>query len=105
MQADGTRITHIYTRQSLLKRRAAGEDRSEQLVAANVTTLGIVSTPGVAIMALTLCATVWTSSQGIILTVQLLGFFFALMMLMPHLIEAHQTHFRGWDYRESPATG
>ncbi len=43
VQADDTRITHIYTRQSLLKRRAAGEDRSEQLIAANVTTLGIVT--------------------------------------------------------------
>mgnify|MGYP001814485117 CR=1 FL=1 len=43
MQSDGTAITHVFDRQSLLKRRAAGTDAREQLIAANVTTLGIVS--------------------------------------------------------------
>lgn len=43
VQSDGTAITHAFDRQSLLKRRAAGTDAREQLIAANVTTLGIVS--------------------------------------------------------------
>jgi ribosome biogenesis GTPase len=37
------RVSHVFDRQSLLKRRAAGEDSREQLIAANVTTLGIVT--------------------------------------------------------------
>ena len=37
------RIARVFDRQSLLKRRAAGEDSREQLIAANVTTLGIVT--------------------------------------------------------------
>lgn len=37
------RVDTILDRQSLLKRGAAGEDNREQLIAANVTTLGIVS--------------------------------------------------------------
>ncbi|MEM9425639.1 MAG: ribosome small subunit-dependent GTPase A [Pseudomonadota bacterium] len=37
------RVEAILDRQSLLKRGAAGEDSHEQLIAANVTTLGIVS--------------------------------------------------------------
>ncbi len=41
--AEGDLITRVFDRQSLLKRRAAGEDSREQLIAANVTTLGIVS--------------------------------------------------------------
>ena len=36
-------VTHVFDRQSVLKRRAAGTDAREQLIAANVTTLGIVS--------------------------------------------------------------
>jgi ribosome biogenesis GTPase len=36
-------VTHIFDRQSTLKRRASGTDAREQLIAANVTTLGIVS--------------------------------------------------------------
>ena len=41
--AEAGRVAHIFDRQSLLKRRAAGEDSREQLIAANVTTLGIVT--------------------------------------------------------------
>ena len=36
-------VTHIFERQSNLKRRAPGTDAREQMIAANVTTLGIVS--------------------------------------------------------------
>ncbi len=36
-------VTHIFERQSNLKRRAPGTEAREQLIAANVTTLGIVS--------------------------------------------------------------
>lgn len=41
--ADDGAVTKIFDRQSLLKRRAAGTDAREQLIAANVTTLGIAS--------------------------------------------------------------
>lgn len=41
--AEDGAITHVFDRQSLLKRRAAGTEVREQLIAANVTTLGIVS--------------------------------------------------------------
>lgn len=36
-------VTHLFDRQSLLSRRAAGEDARTQLIAANVTNLGIVT--------------------------------------------------------------
>ncbi len=41
--AEGGVVTHIFDRQSSLKRRAPGTDAREQLIAANVTTLGIVT--------------------------------------------------------------
>lgn len=41
--ATGDDVTHVYIRQSSLKRQAAGEAAREQLIAANVTTLGIVT--------------------------------------------------------------
>ncbi len=41
--AENDHVAGTLERQSLLKRRAPGEDRSEQLIAANVTTLGIVT--------------------------------------------------------------
>ena len=41
--ASGDAVTNVFDRQSLLKRRAAGAEAREQLIAANVTTLGIVS--------------------------------------------------------------
>lgn len=41
--AENGAVTRTLDRQSLLKRRAAGTDAREQLIAANVTTLGIVS--------------------------------------------------------------
>jgi hypothetical protein len=37
------------------------------------------------ILAITLVATVWPSLQGILLTVETLGFFIAAMMLMPKI--------------------
>lgn len=40
---DDGNVTHTFDRQSLIKRRAAGTEAREQLIAANVTTLGIVS--------------------------------------------------------------
>ena len=41
--ADAGQVTHVFERQSLLKRGAAGNDARPQLLAANVATLGIVS--------------------------------------------------------------
>ncbi len=41
--ADDDAVADVFERVSVLKRRAAGEDAREQLIAANVTTLGIVS--------------------------------------------------------------
>ena len=41
--AENGHVTEILTRQSVLSRRAAGSDAREQLIAANVTTLAIVS--------------------------------------------------------------
>ncbi len=43
VDASGQRITHVLERSSLFRRRAPGTDRSEQLIAANVDTLFIVS--------------------------------------------------------------
>ncbi|WP_121064591.1 ribosome small subunit-dependent GTPase A [Chachezhania antarctica] len=40
---DGTRITRVLDRQTLLARRAAGETGKRQMIAANVDTLGIVT--------------------------------------------------------------
>ena len=47
--------------------------------------LGGVVLPAAAILAITLVATVWPSLQGILLTVEALGFFIAAMMLMPKI--------------------
>jgi prepilin-type N-terminal cleavage/methylation domain-containing protein len=44
--------------------------------------VGIVL-PGAVILALTLAAAIWTSLQGILLTVEALGFFIVAMMLIP----------------------
>jgi hypothetical protein len=44
--------------------------------------------PAAAIMAVTLLATVHTHLQGILLTVEALGFFIAAMMLMPKVTAA-----------------
>lgn len=41
--ADNGEVSRVFDRQSLIKRRAAGTDVREQLIAANVTTVGIVS--------------------------------------------------------------
>ena len=41
--ANGETVTRILDRQSLIKRRGAGTDAREQLIAANITTLAIVS--------------------------------------------------------------
>jgi prepilin-type N-terminal cleavage/methylation domain-containing protein len=41
--------------------------------------------PAAAILAITLVAAVWTHLQGIVLTAEALGFFIALMLLMPRL--------------------
>ncbi|NND41424.1 MAG: ribosome small subunit-dependent GTPase A [Silicimonas sp.] len=43
IEANDDTVSRIYDRQSLLKRRAAGTDARVQLIAANVTTLGIVT--------------------------------------------------------------
>jgi ribosome biogenesis GTPase len=43
VRAEGGAVAETYPRETLLARRAAGTDVQEQLIAANVTTLGIVS--------------------------------------------------------------
>jgi ribosome biogenesis GTPase len=43
VSAENNVVTSVYNRQSSLKRQAAGEAAREQLIAANVTTLGIVT--------------------------------------------------------------
>lgn len=47
--------------------------------------------PAAAIMSVTLVAAIWTSLQGILLTVMALGFFIAAMMLMPAVNKASTT--------------
>ncbi len=47
-----------------------------------------VVVPAAAIMAATLAAAIWTPLQGILLTVEALGFFIVAMMLMPRVIAA-----------------
>jgi len=64
---------------------------------------GIVLPAG-AIMALTLVATVWTRMQGILLTVEGLGFFIAAMTLIPKVNRASQG-FWGIGQNEAPAAG
>ena len=65
-----------------------------------VTLLGVwrglagVVLPAAAIMSATLAAAVWTPLQGILITVEALGFFIAAMMLMPK-INAASTSFWG----------
>ena len=44
--------------------------------------LGGVLVPAMAIQAVTLTATIWPALQGILLTVELLGFFIAAMLLL-----------------------
>jgi len=51
-----------------------------------------VATPAAAIMAITLVAAIWTPLQGLLLTVEALGFFIAAMMLMPK-VNAAATRF------------
>jgi hypothetical protein len=48
--------------------------------------------PAVAIMSVTLVAAIWPSLQGILLTSEALGFFIAVMMLMP-LVNATSNRF------------
>jgi prepilin-type N-terminal cleavage/methylation domain-containing protein len=60
--------------------------------------LGIVA-PAVAIMAVTLSATVWPQLQGILLTALALGFFIAAMMLMPKVSRSGNNF---WSLTSSP---
>jgi hypothetical protein len=57
--------------------------------------------PGIAILAITLCAAVWPHLQGILLTVIGLGFFVAAMTLMPK-INVKETNFLGFVSRPQP---
>jgi hypothetical protein len=71
-----------------------------------VTLLGVwrglagVALPATAIMAITLLAAIWTPLQGILLTIEALGFFIATMMLMPKVNAASN---RFWALVRSPA--
>jgi prepilin-type N-terminal cleavage/methylation domain-containing protein len=56
--------------------------------------------PATAIMAITLLAAIWPPLQGILLTMEALGFFIAAMMLMPK-VNAASTRF--WAFVPSPA--
>ncbi len=56
--------------------------RAVTLMGARLALVGIVL-PAAVILAVTLVAAVWTPLQGILLTAEALGFFIALMMLMP----------------------
>ena len=47
--------------------------------------LGGVVLPAIVILAITLVAAIWKPLQGILLTVEALGFFIAAMMLMPKI--------------------
>lgn len=60
-----------------------------------------VALPAAVIMSLTLAAAVWTPLQGILLTVEALGFFIAAMMLMPK-VNAASTGF--WGVGRTPPT-
>jgi hypothetical protein len=47
--------------------------------------IGGVVLPAAAILAITLVATIWPSLQGILLTIEAIGFFIVAMMLMPKI--------------------
>jgi len=64
---------------------------------------GIVA-PAVTTLAITLTAAVWPQLQGILLTVMGLGFFIAVMMLMPKVTTADNTFWR-LSSLPSPAAG
>jgi hypothetical protein len=59
-----------------------------------------IAVPAAAIMTITLVAAIWTPLQGILLTVEALGFFIAVMMLMPK-VNAASTRF--WAFLRNPA--
>jgi hypothetical protein len=56
-------------------------------------TMGVV-VPAAAIMAVTLAAAIWTPLQGILLTALALGFFIAVMMLVPKAMTASSAFWR-----------
>jgi len=58
--------------------------RAVTIMGARLGLAGVVL-PAAAILAITLVATVWPSLQGILLTVETLGFFIAAMMLLPRI--------------------
>ena len=58
--------------------------RAVTIMGARLGLAGVVLPAG-AILAITLVATIWPSLQGILLTVELLGFFIAAMMLLPKI--------------------
>jgi hypothetical protein len=59
-----------------------------------------VVVPAAAIMSITLLAAIWTPLQGILLTIEALGFFVAAMMLMPK-VNAASTRF--WAIARNPS--
>jgi hypothetical protein len=63
-----------------------------------------VALPAAAIMTITLLAAIWTPLQGILLTVEALGFFIAAMMLMPR-VNAASSRFWALARNASPAPG
>ena len=58
-----------------------------------------VALPAAVIMSITLLAAIWTTLQGILLTIEALGFFIAAMMLMPK-VNAASTRF--WAIARNP---
>jgi prepilin-type N-terminal cleavage/methylation domain-containing protein len=59
-----------------------------------------VAVPAAAIISITLLAAIWTPLQGILLTIEALGFFIAAMMLMPK-VNAASTRF--WAIARNPS--
>jgi prepilin-type N-terminal cleavage/methylation domain-containing protein len=62
--------------------------RAVTLTGFRLALMGVVL-PAIVVMAITLVAAVWTNLQGILLTVEALGFFILSMMLIPRIRAAH----------------
>lgn len=58
--------------------------RAVTLMRLDLALFGVVL-PAAAILAITLTAAIWPALQGILLTIEALGFFIAVMMLLPHI--------------------
>lgn len=78
--------------------------RSVTLVGAQLA-IARVMLPASAGMAFTLVEAIWPQMQGILLTLEALGFFIVLMMLMPRVCESNSAPQYAWGQASNPATG